>query len=299
MTLEEMQMRRRVLGYTYKDLADRSGVPLPTVQKIFGGATKTPREATRKALEAVLREGGAGSKGKKIRGAVSAIRDNRLSESPEFYGSFSSDSSAGDKAPAYPLLPHKRQGEYTAADREELPAENRTELIDGVLYDLAAPSNVHQVILQEVYAQLRECIRKNGRQCYAFMAPSDVWIDGNDRTVLQPDLYVICDYSMLSDRHRTVGAPVLVIEVISPSTKSRDFLLKAYKYSAAGVREYWLIDPEKEKITVFNYASDPSGSEREEYSFGDAVPIASAGGKCRIDFKAVKDVLDRLGFLPC
>ena len=267
MTLDELIKRKKELGYTYADIAEKSGIPLPTVQKILGGSTKSPRYATLRAIEEVLSE----------------VSEGTSTEAVKY-------------ADSYPLLPHKRQGEYTAEDRDMLPEDVRTELIDGVLYDMASPLNPHQIVVGELYTLLRECISEHQKDCYVFLAPSDVWLTGDNKNIFQPDLYVICDFSMLGKNGHTKGAPPFVLEVLSKSTRSRDFLLKTYKYCAAGVKEYRLVDPEKMKIWVCDFVKDPEGVERAEYSFTDKVPIALSGGECSIDFARIAATLARLGY---
>ena len=162
MTLDELIKRKKELGYTYADIAEKSGIPLPTVQKILGGSTKSPRYATLRAIEEVLSE----------------VSEGTSTEAVKY-------------ADSYPLLPHKRQGEYTAEDRDMLPEDVRTELIDGVLYDMASPLNPHQIVVGELYTLLRECISEHQKDCYVFLAPSDVWLTGDNKNIFQPDLYVI------------------------------------------------------------------------------------------------------------
>ena len=294
MTLDELIKRKKELGYTYADIAEKSGIPLPTVQKILGGSTKSPRYATLRAIEEVLSEVSEGTKRRIYDAGVSVA--GMVQETPAPYGSPGTSTEAVRYADSYPLLPHKRQGEYTAEDRDMLPEDVRTELIDGVLYDMASPLNPHQIVVGELYTLLRECISEHQKDCYVFLAPSDVWLTGDNKNIFQPDLYVICDFSMLGKNGYTKGAPPFVLEVLSKSTRSKDFLLKTYKYCAAGVKEYWLADPEKRKVWVCDFVKDPEGVERAEYSFTDKIPIALSGGACSIDFARIAATLARLGY---
>lgn len=288
MTIDEMLERKRELGYTYETIAERANLPLGTVQKVLGRITKSPRYETIQALERVLKpEGSAASvEYGRENGGKSLIRERAVS----FY-SVQNDSEGGGAS--YPLLPYKRQGEYTAEDRDRLPEDVRTELIDGVLYDMVSPRPVHQILLGEIYASLRDCAARNGQECLVFLAPSDVWLTGDGRNIFQPDLYVICDLGMIDPGGMIIGAPPLVMEVLSPSTRSRDMLLKAYKYSIAGVREYWIIDPENRTVLVYDYVSDPDGTKYTEYNFSDTVPVRMSGGSCSVDFAKITKVLER------
>ena len=309
MTIQEMKKRKRELGYTYADIAELSGLPLPTVQKVLGGITKSPRYSTILALESVLGQADEESDRPGLSGYSAGINQHRgitgilAAETPPAYNTSSSDlyESAGRgiykrkiRNNCYPLLPDKQQGEYTREDRETLPEDVRTELIDGVIYDMSSPKAVHQIILMELSFQLRSQIEHCGRNCMVFIAPSDVWLTNDNKNIFQPDIYVVCDYSMIDKDGYTKGAPPFVIEILSPSTRSKDLLLKSYKYHAAGVHEYWIVDPEKKRVIVYDYDKNPDGTENTVYSFEDTVPVGYSGGKCIVDFKKIGDAVSRI-----
>lgn len=195
---------------------------------------------------------------------------------------------------SYPLLPHKRQGEYTAADREMLPEDVRTELIHGVLYDMAAPKPTHQIISTELLYQIRAQIEKCGEACLVFAAPSDVWLLKDDRTIVQPDIYVICDYDMFGENDYANGAPPFVAEILSPSTRSKDIILKEHLYREAGVSEYWIIDPEKSEIHVYEYGENGTDRRQTSYTFQDDVPIGISDGRCTVNLRYAESILTRL-----
>ena len=139
---------------------------------------------------------------------------------------------------------------YTYADYAEWKTENRYELMDGELYMMSpAPAWKHQEILFELSRQFANFLK--GKPCKAFAAPFDVRLNADtyDDTVLQPDLVVICDQSKLMGTG-CAGAPDMVIEIMSPSTVKRDRVLKFYAYQGAGVREYWIVDPETKIVSV-------------------------------------------------
>lgn len=112
-------------------------------------------------------------------------------------------------------------------------------------------------------------------------SPLDVRLDCDDRTMVQPDLLVVCDRSKFR-KGLVFGAPDLVIEVISRSTRRKDMMLKLSKYEAAGVREYWIVDPDKRKVIVYDFESDINV---RLYDFTQEVPVEIFGGKCKIDFR--------------
>lgn len=309
MTVQEMKKRKKELGYTYADIANLSGLPLPTVQKVLGGITKSPRYSTILALEKVLQQADRKPDGpdhpENTAGIIQGVDINGVlaAEAPPVYNTSSSNlyEPAGcgiyrrkSKKNCYPLLPDKQQGEYTREDREMLPEDVRTELIDGVIYDMASPKAVHQIILMELSFQLRSQIEQCGRDCMVFIAPSDVWLTNDNKNIFQPDIYVVCDYSMIDEDGYTKGAPPFVIEILSPSTRSKDLLLKSYKYHTAGVHEYWIVDPDKKRVIVYDYDKDPDGTENTVYSFEDTVPVGYSGGKCIVDFKKIRDAVTRI-----
>jgi len=125
----------------------------------------------------------------------------------------------------------------------------RWELIDGVPYMMAAPTNEHQDIMGKLFLEL--AIFLKGKPCKVRMAPSDVRLnpDTLDDTVVQPDIYVYCDRSK-DDKTGIKGAPDMAVEVLSPSTAKRDKTIKFEAYRKAGVRELWIIDPETKSLAV-------------------------------------------------
>ncbi len=247
MTIEEMCRRKEELGLTYEQLAMQSGVPLGTVQKVLGGITKSPRYDTLQALEKVLKK----KETKPYPKAGDTRRSSMLGERPVTYGK-------------------KRQGEYTLDDYYKIPDERRVELIDGVIYDMSSPSMIHQLICGEIYAQLRACILKHGMDCIPFIAPADVQLDCDNRTMLQPDVFVVCDRSRILGTH-IYGAPDFTVEILSKSTRLKDLNLKTEKYRKAGVKEYWMVDPDKQKVIVHTFGDD---QDINIYGFKDKIPVS-------------------------
>jgi len=145
---------------------------------------------------------------------------------------------------------YKPKERYTYADYAGWDDDNRYELIDGEVFLMSAPSTEHQRVLRELFLQIAGFLK--GKQCEVFVAPFDVCLTGRgdeDDTVVQPDILVICDKSIL-DKKRCNGAPDLVIEILSPSNTKHDKLKKLRKYMQAGVREYWIADPIDKTIAV-------------------------------------------------
>lgn len=160
---------------------------------------------------------------------------------------------------------------YTPDDYYNLPEDVRAELIDGdLIYNQAAPSRIHQTILMELSGTIREYIRSRGGSCKVFPAPFAVQLKEDRATVVEPDISVICDKTKLTDRGCT-GAPDWIIEIVSPSNSSNDYILKLNLYANFGVREYWIVDPSSEK--VFVYYLESSDFSVQTYTFQDCIPV--------------------------
>ncbi len=158
---------------------------------------------------------------------------------------------------------------YTSEDYWNLPEEERAELINGKFYDMAPPSRIHQKLVMELSATIREYIKKNHGSCEVYPAPFAVNLDADDKDWVEPDVSVICDPNKLTDRGCS-GAPDLIFEIVSPASRKMDYSLKNMIYSQAGVREYWIVDPAKEKVVVYCYEND---SDPCLYSFDADVPV--------------------------
>lgn len=255
MTIQEMKKRKRELGYSYVQIAELSGVPLSTVQKIFSGTTVSPRYETLRALEQVL-------------GRPDIHSASRACESQSVYQV-------------------KKQGEYTLQDYYRLPGDRRLELIDGVFYDMTASSSVHQLITGLIYAKMLAYAAEHDEGCMPVISPIDVQLDRDDKTMVQPDVIVVCDRNKINSRC-VFGAPDFVAEVLSKSTKKKDMVIKLNKYLNAGVREYWLIDPDSQKITVYDFEHD---NYPIIYGFDSPIPVAFQNGDYTIDFAEIYDYI--------
>lgn len=151
-------------------------------------------------------------------------------------------------------LPEKK-ARYTFADCLTWDENERIEIIDGEAFLMAAPSSIHQEISMEISRQLANYLE--GKQCRVYPAPFDVRLFEKDGetpadvdTVVEPDISVVCDKSKI-DMYGCKGAPDLVVEILSPSSLRNDRLVKLRLYQRAGVREYWIVDPENKTVQVF------------------------------------------------
>lgn len=152
-------------------------------------------------------------------------------------------------------MPLPKDRFHTSEDYWNLPDGQRAELIGGKLYDMAPPSYVHQKLVMELSATIREYIRNNNGSCEIIPAPFAVNLNADDKTYVEPDISVICDKNKLTERGCD-GAPDFVVEVVSPSSRRIDYSTKNTIYSESGVREYWIVDPAKERTTVYRYEED-------------------------------------------
>lgn len=261
MTIEEMKQIKKEKGYSYAQIAELSGVPLGTVQKIFGGNTESPRYSTLQSLE-------------------------------EFFLSETANDDIADmvreEAP-YQATAQKKQGEYTIEDYYALPDDIRVELIDGVFYDMSSPTFVHQDILSEFFWQIRKYIDSKKGSCKPLMSTLDVRLDCDNRTIVQPDILIICEKSKDKIRRWGImGAPDFALEVLSPSTRKKDMTLKLMKYSEAGVREYWILDPDKQKLVVYDL-------EHEElpviYDLHGTAPVNIFHGNLEINLDRIRELI--------
>lgn len=152
-------------------------------------------------------------------------------------------------------MPLPREERYTYADLLHWDEGERWELIDGVPSMLASPTYAHQMIVGEIHRQVATYLR--GKTCKAVMSPFDVRLfetenssETDVNTVVIPDMSIICDRSKLDNRG-CKGAPDMVVEVLSPSTQRQDRLVKLKLYQKAGVREYWIVDPDSKTVQVY------------------------------------------------
>ena len=283
MTLEEIKDKKRQMGYSYARLSRESGVPVGTIQKIFNGETRNPRYETIQLLGNALGLEEQSVMNSPLYGASQGIqRPLRAVHEPQ--------AAYNVRGGEYDGSSEKKQGQLTVRDYEELPDDQRYELIDGVLYMMASPSTYHQVIAAYLYTEFLTFIRSQNGTCLPFMSPLDVQLDMDDRTVVQPDVMIVCNPETKVVPH-IYGAPDFIAEVLSPSTAHKDFWVKMRKYQEAGVREYWMISPEDERVMTFDFEHGGTG---RMYTFEEKVPVVIYEGKVEMDFPELKRQLNAL-----
>ena len=305
--MDHLRKRKKELGYTNEEVSRLSGVPLGTVQKAFGNITGQPRRKTILALTKVLypeledqfdpllqpvhqtddqHNNRTYTQNEIISGSEMA-REAEAAYSTgiekDHYGSFAEVTGNN--------FQNKRPGEYTLDDYYALPDDRRAELIDGTIYDMASPSSYHQLIAGEIHYQLLTCKKQHDMACSPMISPVDVQLNCDNKTMVVPDVIIVCDKEMII-RRCVYGAPDFVLEVLSLSTRSKDQILKLKKYLEAGCREYWIVDPENRTVSVYDFSED---NWPKVYSFRDTIPVAISDGLCSIDFSEVDDVLKEHG----
>ncbi len=179
---------------------------------------------------------------------------------------------------------------YTFADVLAWDENERAEIIDGEVFMMApAPSRWHQEISGALFAQLYNYLE--GKRCKVYHPPFDVRLfeqEGDKPedvdTVVEPDLTVVCDMDKLDD-HGCKGAPDLIIEILSPSTRRHDRLVKLGLYQRAGVREYWIVNPEDKTVQVL-LLEDGKLLPHEDYGREDMAKVNVLEG-CFIDLGKV------------
>lgn len=250
MTVKEMKRIMAEKGYDYEWLSEKTGIPAKTLQGIFSGGLSMPGYDVWQQIESVFME-------------PSCVAE-------EF---------------AYSAIPKKRQGEYNIDDYRAWPEDERVELIDGEIIIMDAPRPLHQRVAGEVYRQIANFILDNEGDCQPLIAPFDVQLDMDEKTMVQPDVGILCKKNKYK-RWGIYGAPDFLLEVISPSTRRKDYVRKLHKYHEAGVREYWIIDPYKEKVLVYFFEEgDEAGATI--YGINQPIPINIYGGRLVIEFQYI------------
>lgn len=160
------------------------------------------------------------------------------------------------------------KGTHTIEEIYALPEGKRAELIDGELYMMATLSTIHQLLVTELLVTIMNYIKGKNGNCKV-LTPIGVFLHNDDSTYLEPDITVICEQEKL-DNKGCHGAPDWVIEIVSPSSKKLDYVIKLAEYQKAGVREYWIVDPLKKIIMVYQLES---GEAPVLYHFTDKIPV--------------------------
>lgn len=296
MNIADLKKRKKALKLSVKELSMLADLPNSTVSKIFTGETKNPSYLTVERIEATIVQEEARQRAMKYLEALHRYMESHASEE-DF------DIEAFDRA--YREEHHLNDAPIPFArdrDGEPLTIGNlavspdglmtideymalgedikfpKYELLDGhlIINDIALFS--HQDVVQELGRAIDRYIFSNNGSCRMYNVGLNNRFPGDNYTWLIPDLVVICNRDII-DRTGLMGAPDWVVEVTSPSTRSYDYNGKKNKYMNCGVREYWIIDLQKEKIMVY-LGEDPDTAHI--YNFEDEVPVSIYNGDLKI-----------------
>ena len=178
---------------------------------------------------------------------------------------------------------------FSYADYLTWPEEEMKEIINGIVYDFSAPLRKHVAVTVAFLGKAWNYIDRRKGKCKIYTAPFDVRLPKNGETaddeiynVVQPDICVVCDKSKL-DEKGCIGAPDLVVEVNSPSTGKRDLDQKFYLYESSGVREYWIVYPNDDAVTVF--LLQPSGK------FDDGTTYEVIKGQTKVPVQTLEGLI--------
>jgi Uma2 family endonuclease len=175
---------------------------------------------------------------------------------------------------------------HTTKEIAELPDGVRAELINGQIYYMAAPGCAHQALLRELSFAFISHQKANNGNCRTFFAPCAVFPAQDEYNYIEPDLFILCPKNDKDDRLRADGChggPDFVLEIVSPSSKTMDYITKLGIYAAAGVQEYWIVDPETERVVVYDFAKNTFPTQ---YTFSDTIPVGLYPG-FSIDFRTL------------
>lgn len=243
MNIDDLKELKETEGMTSEQISELSGIPLEVVSKIFSGEIEDPKYMTLLAIEQVL------------------VRKKKI---PFYY----------DETKGYPCLIREEATaynfdarRYNLGDLEKLCAGVLVEVIDGKFHVMSTPSRMHQFFVTKILVRMENHIQKNKGHCHVYPAPFGVRLFADDETWVIPDILVICRKDIMTDRGCD-GAPDLVVEIVSPNNASHDYVTKLMKYQQAGVREYWIVDPINEKITLYDFQNP---AENAEYSYNDTI----------------------------
>ena len=171
----------------------------------------------------------------------------------------------------------KGDGLLTLKDLHSVPDDIRCEFIDGKIYYMTVPGTDHQLISSAIFRAFDLYIFEMKKDWVPFSALIEVRLSNKGISSVQPDVFVVCDRDRIN-REYIDGAPDFIAEILSPSTKRTDRVIKRDLYMAAGVKEYWIVDPENRTVEVHLSGNILS----KEYSFDERIPVHITGGELEI-----------------
>ena len=176
---------------------------------------------------------------------------------------------------------------YTVDEFNELPEDERYELINGELYAMAEPTRIHQELVMRISGKILNYIDSKNGDCRVYPAPFGVRLNEEEDTILEPDITVVCDKNKLTKKGCT-GAPDWIVEIVSPSNPGHDYIDKLALYTDAGVREYWIVNPDSRTVTVY---SEDNPYIPSSYTLDDDIKVGIYDD-LSIDFR---DIMQKIG----
>lgn len=296
LNIDELRQKKKELKLTTADIAYNVELPVSTVSKIMTGETKNPSYITiEKIHDFICREE---MKTRLIAyiETVSKYLDEHPDEDVDqkaFYIEYTKKHPfhdfAGGEDREKPVEGHSiwenlaldHVHKTTIKDFADLGETRNIELLDGYFIVNQSPKLNHHILVKHIGSIIDRFIEDNRGKCMMFNTGVGVFIDSDEFSCLIPDICVLCDNTKLVSEG-IVGAPDWVIEVTSPGTARNDYTKKMHKYMSAGVREYWIVDPDKETVTV-HIEGMPMVTHL--YGFDDEIPVYIYDGKLKISMR--------------
>ena len=180
---------------------------------------------------------------------------------------------------------------YTYYDYLNFPNDEFVEIIDGKIFAMSpAPSRIHQELIMEISAELRNYIKSNKWQCKVYPAPFDVVLinenenENDSKNIVQPDISVICDKNKLNDKG-CFGSPDMIVKIVSKFNPGNDYVKKLYLYEKYKVKEYWIVNPMKKNILVYTL-TESGYNQPDLYTFNDKIKV-NIFNNLEIDFNGI------------
>ena len=167
-------------------------------------------------------------------------------------------------------MPLPQENRSTIEDYYNMPDHIHAELIHGQYYNMAPPNRINQKISLKLSNIIDSYINAKKGNCEVYAAPFSVQLDDNEPTIVEPDISVICDTSKLNERG-CIGAPDWIMEIVSPSSIKHDYITKLWLYANAGVREYWIVDPQTKEVHIYHL--EHSDFIAKNYTFHDVIKV--------------------------
>ena len=180
---------------------------------------------------------------------------------------------------------------YTYYDYLNFPNDEFVEIIDGKIFAMSpAPSRIHQELIMEISAELRNYIKSNKGQCKVYPAPFDVVLinenenENDSKNIVQTDISVICDKNKLNDKG-CFGSPDMIVKIVSKFNPGNDYVKKLYLYEKYKVKEYWIVNPMKKNILVYTL-TESGYNQPDLYTFNDKIKV-NIFNNLEIDFNGI------------